>query len=171
MIRLFDIQNGKVIPTEHCHTLGTLKKIMDDYPDNYLKIYQYKFYMTCPNPDFNPFFHLIQSEKEELILKEIDADFSTEDDGIPEAIIFCTKMYETETSRAYNGIKKALDNMAYYLETAHMRDGKDGNITQILALAKQFNEVRQSYKGVFKDLQDEQNSKIRGGQDLAYDQY
>ncbi len=52
-IKLFDIENGVVIPTEHCYTLSTLKDLMDKYPDDYLKVYQYLFYMTCPNPDLN----------------------------------------------------------------------------------------------------------------------
>jgi len=30
--------------------------------------------------------------------------------------------------------------------------------------------VRQSFKGVYKDLQEEQDSKVRGGQNMAYDQ-
>ena len=35
--KLFDIQNGKVVPTEHCYTLKSLKDIMDNYPDDHLK--------------------------------------------------------------------------------------------------------------------------------------
>ena len=46
LIKLFDIQNGKVVPSEHCYTLKSLKKIMDEYPDTYLSVYQYVFYMT-----------------------------------------------------------------------------------------------------------------------------
>ena len=34
IVRLFDVQNGKVIPTEHCYTLKALKDIMDNYPDD-----------------------------------------------------------------------------------------------------------------------------------------
>ena len=59
IIRLFDVQNGVVVPTEHCYTLKALKDIMDKYPEDYLKVYQYLFYMTCPNPDLNPFFYMI----------------------------------------------------------------------------------------------------------------
>jgi hypothetical protein len=36
LVKLFDIQNGKVIPSEHCYTLKSLKAIMDKYPDTYL---------------------------------------------------------------------------------------------------------------------------------------
>ena len=39
--KLFDIQNGKVVPTEHCYALKSLKDVMDNYPDDYLKIYQW----------------------------------------------------------------------------------------------------------------------------------
>jgi len=67
-IKLFDIENGVVIPTEHCYTLSTLKDIMDKYPEDYLKVYQYLFYMTCPNPDLNPFFYMMEEDKEDIIL-------------------------------------------------------------------------------------------------------
>ena len=98
--RLFDIQNGKVIPTEHCYTLKSLKDIMENYPEEHLKIYQYLFYMTCPNPDMNPFFHTPEHEKEDVIMKELGAEFSTEDDDVWAALKFCQKMYQTPTSRA-----------------------------------------------------------------------
>ena len=51
--RLFDIKNSKVVPTEHCYTLKFLKDIMDEYPDEFMQIYAYLFYMSCPNPDLN----------------------------------------------------------------------------------------------------------------------
>lgn len=169
IVRLFDVQNGVVIPTEHCYTLKSLKDIMDNYPQEYLKIYQYLFYMTCPNPDMNPFFNMPNMDKEEEILREIQAEFSTEDDDIFVALQACERMYATPTSRAYEGMQKALDRISRYLATAQITDGKDGNIAQIRALAKDFDGIRQSFKGVYKDLQEEQQSKVRGGQGLAYD--
>lgn len=169
MVRLFDVQNGKVIPSEHCYTLKSLKDIMHQYPLNHLKVYTYLFYMTCPNPDLNPFFHYRDVDKEEVILEEIEADFSTEDDEIQHALQMCQKMYETETSRAYNGIKKALDNLADYMARTSITDGRDGNISQIANVAKNFDAIRQTYKGVFRDLVEEQQSSVRGGQNLAYD--
>jgi hypothetical protein len=78
-------------------------------------------------------------------------------------------MYETPTSRAYEGMQKALDRISRYLSTTQITDGKDGNIAQIRAIAKDFDAIRQSFKGVYKDLQEEQQSKVRGGQGLAYD--
>jgi hypothetical protein len=169
IIRLFDVQNGVVIPTEHCYTLKALKDIMDNYPDDHLKIYLYLFYMTCPNPDLNPFFHTPEIDKENIILQEIQAEFSPEDEDIFVALKFCQRMYETPTSRAYKGMSSMLDRLARYMETTTITAGRDGNINSLVAAAKNFDQIRASFKGVYKDLQDEQSSKVRGGQGLAYD--
>lgn len=170
MIRLFDIQNGKVVPSEHCYTLTTLKAVMDVYPNESAKIYAYLFYMTCPNPDLNPFFDVPEHDKEELVLKEVDADFSTDDDVIVDAIKLCQKMYQTSTYRAYMGIKTMLDRLAKYMETTEIEHGRDGNITALVNAAAKFEAIRQSFKGTLRDLEEEQQSHVRGGQNLAYDQ-
>jgi hypothetical protein len=169
IVKLFDIQNGKVIPTEHCHTLKALKDLMDSYPDDYLKIYQYLFYMTCPNPDMNPFFHTPDMDKENLIMDQIEAEFSPEDTEIYRALQFCQRMYETPTSRAYKGIASMLDRLGRYMETTPISHGRDGNITALVNAAKNYEAIRQSFKGAYKDLQEEQQSRVRGGQGLAYD--
>lgn len=169
IVKLFEVTNNVVIPTEHCYTLKALKDIMDEYPDDYLKIYQYLFYMTCPNPDMNPFFYTPSIDKEALIMTQIDAEFSTEDDSIYVALQFCERMYETPTSRAYKGISSMLDRLGRYMENTSITDGRDGNINSIVAAAKNFDQIRSSFKGVYKDLQEEQQSKVRGGQGLAYD--
>jgi hypothetical protein len=169
LIKLFDVHNNTVIPTEHCYTLKSLKDIMDNYPDEYLKIYQYLFYMSCPNPDMNPFFHTPDVDKEHVILNEIGGEFSPEDEDIYVALEFCKRMYETPTSRAYKGMSSMLDRLAKYMETTTITAGRDGNINSLVAAAKNFDQIRASFKGVYKDLQEEQSSKVRGGQGLAYD--
>jgi hypothetical protein len=170
MVRIFDIQNGAVVPTEHCYTMKSLKTIMDEYPDNYLKIYQYVFYMTCMNPDLNPFFDVPDIDREELILQEIDADFSTEDAYIMHALDVVKKLYETPTSRAYRGIKTMLDRLADYMENTPIEHGRDGNINSLVNAAAKYQQIRESFKGAYRDLKDEQQSSVRGGQNLAYDQ-
>jgi hypothetical protein len=170
IVKLFDIQNGKVIPTEHCYTLKALKVVMDNYPDNYIKIYQYLFYMTCPNPDLNPFFYTPDLDKESLILEQIEADFSTEDEDIYIGLQFCQRMFETPTSRAYKGIASMLDRLGRYMETTPITHGRDGNITALVNAAKNYEAIRASFKGAYKDLQEEQSSRVRGGIGMAYDQ-
>lgn len=170
IVRLFDVQNGKVIPTEHCYTLDSLKVIMDNYPDTYMSVYQYIFYMTCPNPDMNPFFNVPESEKEDLIIEEVQLDESPEDEVIIRAITICNKLYETPAYRAYKGIKSMLDRLAKYMETTSIEHGRDGNINSLVNVAAKFEQIRQSYKGAFNDMKQEQESHVRGGQGLAYDQ-
>jgi hypothetical protein len=170
MIKLLDLQNGKVVPTEHCHTLAFLKDIMDAYPENHIPIYGYLFYMTCPNDELNPFFNMPADDKEEMILKELNADFSTEDDLIHRALEMCEKLYETPTVRAYRGISNMLDRLGIYMEKTPISHGRDGNINSLVSAAKNFEGIRNSFKGVYKDLKEEQNARTRGGGELAYDQ-
>lgn len=170
MIKLFDIHNGAVVPSEHCYTLRGLKKIMEEYPEDYLNVYAYLFYMSCPNPDLNPFFDTPENEKEELILSQLKVDFSTEDDCIIEALELCKKLYETPTYRAYMGLKHMLDRLAKYMETTAIEHGRDGNINSLVNAAAKFEQIRMSFKGAYKDLMEEQKSQVRGGQQIAYDQ-
>lgn len=170
MIKLFDLQNGKVIPTEHCYTIGYLKDIMDEYPEDYISIYAFLFYMTCPNEDLNPYFNIKEDDKETTILQDVNANFTTEDPLIITALNNIRELFETPTSRAFRGIKIALDNMADVMSETKPTFGRDGSATALLRIAKDFDDVRQSYKGVYKDLQDEQSTRTRGGGSLAYDQ-
>lgn len=170
MIKLFDVQNGSVIPTEHCYSLKFLKDIMDEYPKDYLSIYKFLFYMTCPNPDLNPFFNLPETEKEDIIIEECQLEVSTEDPKIVLALEMAAKLYETPTYRAYKGIKSMLDRLAKYMETTAIEHGRDGNINSLVNAAAKFEQIRASYKGAFNDMKQEQESHVRGGQGLAYDQ-
>lgn len=170
MVRIFDIENSKVIPTEHCYTLKFLKNIMDRHPADYMTMYMYIFYMCCPDPDQNPFFDVPEEDKEDLILQEIGADFSTDDPDVTYALDKCKALYQTPTYRAYIGMKTALDNIAKVLATEIPTFGRDGSATDLMKIAKEFDGVRQSFKGVYRDLIEEQKSTVRGGQNLAYDQ-
>tara|TARA_R110002020_G_scaffold451597_4_gene665595 strand:+ start:61 stop:579 length:519 start_codon:yes stop_codon:yes gene_type:complete len=170
LVKLFDIQNGKVIPSEHCYTIKSLKIIMDEYPDTFLSVYLYVFYMTCPDPDMNPFFSMAEHEKEELIIDEIKLEESPEDETIRNAVKLCEELYQTPTYRAYKGIKTMLDRLARYMETTQIEHGRDGNLTALVNTAAKFDSIRQSFKGAYNDMKDEQKSQVRGGQGLAYDQ-
>jgi hypothetical protein len=126
--------------------------------------------MCCPNPDLNPFFFTPDIDKETLIIEQIEGNFSTEDETIFIALKFCERMYETPTSRAYKGIASMLDRLGRYMETNQITTGRDGNFNSLIAAAKNYDAIRQSFKGAYKDLQEEQSSKVRGGIGMAYDQ-
>jgi hypothetical protein len=170
-IKLFELENGVIKATEHCYTIDWLHDIMTNYPDNYLKIYAYIFYMTCPNPELNPFFNMPEDDKEDLIIDSLKLEVSVDDELITRAIQKCTILYTSPTLRAYNGISKMLDKLSFYMETAPITAGRDGNINSLLAAAKNFQAIRESFKGVLKDLEAEQSkTSVRGGQNLGYDQ-
>lgn len=171
MIRLLDVENGRVIPTEHCHTIKWLKAIMDIYPDPvvHTSVYTYIFYMTCPSQE-NPFYNVPEDDKEDLILDSIDITFDTEDDIIQEALEKATIMYETPTLRAYIGMKKMIDNLADYMGTTKIVHGRDGNISALVQAAKNLQAIRESFKGLSHDLAAEQETKVRGDKRLGYDQ-
>jgi hypothetical protein len=169
-IKLFEVENSRIKPTEHCYTIAALKRIMDEYPEDYLSIYAYLFYMTCMNEDLNPFSNTPESEKEDLILEQVGGNFSSDEEAVDKALRLCHKLYETPTSNAYRAIKIALENVAYYMSTTPVTDGRDGNIKDIIKLSKEFNDIRRSYNETLRDFKEEQSTTSRGNQQIAYDQ-
>lgn len=170
MIRLFDIENGKVIPSEHCYTLAYLKQLMTLYPQEYTKLYCYLFYMSCPNPELNPFFNVPEHEKEDMVLKELQVGINIADEVIQEALQKTQKLYETRTFRLYRSFGIMLDKLGYYVETTPIAHGRDGNIGSLIQAAKNIQDIREQFKGLERDHLEEQKTTVRGGQQLAYDQ-
>jgi hypothetical protein len=170
LVRIFDMENGKIIPTVHCYTLKSLKAIIEAYPESYMPMLQYVFYKTCPDPDQNPFFNLPEIDKEELILQEVGADFSTDDPILQEAIAFCDKLYDTPTKRAYRGLKIFMDKIALFFENQSLSTGRDGSLAPMVAAAKNYSDLRASFKDVEKDYKDEIKELARGDSYTAYDQ-
>lgn len=169
LIQLFTLDNGVVIPSTHCYNLKDLNNIIKKYPKDYIKILSYIYYMTCPSVE-NPFFNMLDNDKEDEIIQQLELKTNLDDETIIKGLNLCKKLYETPTLRAYNGIKTALDNIADYMITSKITGGKDGNITQIGTIAQKFNEIRESYKGTYEDLEKEQKKHVRGDINLAYDQ-
>ena len=56
------------------------------------------------------------------------------------------------------------------MATEQLTFGRDGSSPALLRMAEKYDQVRQSFKGVYRDLMEEQQSSVRGGQNLAYDQ-
>jgi hypothetical protein len=142
---------------------------MEVFPDNYIDVYAYIFYMSCPSQE-NPYYNLPFDLREPTILTDLKSEIDTESEEILEAVEKAKVLYETPTVRAYKGITTMLDNLTDYLETTKITAGRDGNINSLVRVAKEFDAIRQSYKGIAKDLEAEQETSVRGGQNLGYDQ-
>jgi hypothetical protein len=126
--------------------------------------------MSCPYENENPYFNLPYDTKEESIVNDLKIDFSLDEKEIAVAIEKAKILYETVTVRAHRAISTLIDNLCTYMENATITAGRDGNLTALKGLAKDFDELRQSHKGVAKDLAEEQEAVARGNSSLAYDQ-
>lgn len=169
IIPLFDVENDVVKPTVHCHAIPWLKKIMDNFPNEYIEIYKYIFYMTCPDGTLNVYYNRPEETREEEIIHDLKPDFWIEDEIIQQAIAKCKKMYETPTLRAYVGAKRAYDRVATYLAETEITEGKDGTANIIKDYMKSLKDFRETCVSMEKALQEEQ-IKIRGDGYQRYDQ-
>lgn len=167
-IRLFERENNILKPTEHCYMISWLKAIIDDFPDDHTKVFAYIYYMTYLGPD-NPYFNIPEAEREEKILRDLQPTFDREDPIIVKALANCTELFMTPTMRSYNAIKVMLENMNTYLITTPITDGRDGNIGPMIRVAKEYKAVRESFKGLHEDVQEENKIRARGGTKLPYD--
>ena len=70
----------------------------------------------------------------------------------------------------YKGIAAMLDRLGRYMQTTPIEHGRDGNINSLVNAAAKYQQIRESFKGAYKDLQEEQQSNVRGGIGLGYDQ-
>ena len=169
-IELFEVEGKILRPTKHCFSIKWLKDIMDAFPDDYLKMYQYIYYMNMPGK-VNPYSNLDETIKEYNILKDIEATFSTEEDLLIEAMVKAKPMYTTVIVRAHDNLKQMLDNVGEYIGTATVTAGRDGNINSLIKVGKDFEDLRKSYKSSVSDMEDElEEGRAKGGTDLAYDQ-
>ena len=167
-IKLFQLESGVVKPTEHCYMISWLYKIIEAYPEDHVKVFAYIYYMSNTSAE-NPYSNIVEDEKEERIQRDLQPKFDIEDDLIINAIEKCMELFETPTVRAYNGIKKMLDNLSTYMSTKEITDGRDGNIRGMLAAAKDFKQIRESFKGVMSDVEAEAKVVARGNSLLPYD--
>jgi len=167
-IRLFELDGKSIKPTEHCYMISWLKCIIDEFPEEHVKIFAYVYYMSNKGPD-NPYFNTPFDDREEKIKRDIQPEFDTESPIIIRAIQKCSELFNTPTMQAYEAIKKMLENMNTYMISTPITDGRDGNIGPMLRVAKDFKAVRESFKGVLDDVMEESKVKARGNSKLPYD--
>jgi hypothetical protein len=167
-IRLFELEGKTIKPTEHCYMISWLNKLIEEYPENHGKVLAYVYYMSYLGPD-NPYFNVPEIDREDMIARDLQPDFDMESPAILVAIDNCRKLYTTPTMDSYQAIKTMLENLNTYLKTTEITDGREGNINSLLRVAEKFKVVRESFKGVHEDVQEENKVRARGGSKLPYD--
>lgn len=169
MIPLLDVSNGKIVPSVHTYNIPWLKRIIENFPEEYLQVYSYIFYKTCPDGTLNPYVRLEEEAREDVILADLKPTFWVEDLMILDTIERCKAMYETPVLRAFVGAKKMIDKMARYLSEQEITEGKEGNAATIRGIMKELPDHWAAYRKWEEELNKEQ-AKVRGNARIRYDQ-
>lgn len=170
MIYLFDIENGKIIPTEHTYAIKEFDAIHKLYKENAVKVFAYIFYMSYEGEQ-NVFFNIEEDKKEDEILKSIGLDkdiVNTKE--VKTAIEKAKKLYETPTKRLFNTMKIAVDKISDYMMKTALSGGRDGNFDEFIKATTNFEKIASSYEERLDKLKKEESSKTRGKIKTAYDQ-
>src|SRR5690348_1330145 len=105
MIRIWDIEDGELRPTDACYTLEWLKDIMTAFPKDYMQVYRYIFYMSCLDEQLNPYRNTPEVDKSEeicrMLAKGETLSWIPDDLKIEKAVTECRKLYSTPTQEVY----------------------------------------------------------------------
>jgi len=157
--KLFEFQNGKIIPNEHCSVIKPLMRIKEEYPDDYLNIFLYLHYMCSLRPTDNPYCDVAIVEREEVVCRDIGLFIDTESYLVKDAMESVAKIYESTFYRIYKGIKNYMDQIGDILSTITPNfDAKDGNVNTVRAFIKDYQLMSDNYKKAFKDFEEEQGT-------------
>lgn len=167
-IGLFEIVNDVIVPGDTTLAIPAMVQIKKDFPKDYLKIYAYLFFMSCWDGR-NIYLNVPEEERSDKIIEDLELDVFVEEPLILKALETCKKLYETPTVITFRAAKNMAHKVATYLENATPTDGKFSNIPDIDKFMQKLPDYIDTYNKIGEILKEEQ-SKIRGGKRIAYDQ-
>jgi hypothetical protein len=168
LINLFDVEGRKIIPGQACYLIPWLKKIMDEFPEDYIQVYSYIFFSACPDATINPYVNINEEDRENIILLDLKPiKFSLESPTVLYALERCIQLYETATFRIWKGAKIMLDQMADDLRTKKLIYGKDGNAADLRGIMDKLPVYTKNFMELEKLLKEEQ-SKVKGDRVIPY---
>jgi hypothetical protein len=166
MIEILEIENEKVVPNIHCHSIPELQAVLRKYK-NPIPALSYLYYMCHPR---SPYSNLEEYQKEETILFDFPGDYTPEDSEIIEARKKLEKLYETPTKRFYFNVKKGLDTLGEYLGTTEITAGQHGNFAPFNVAMTRVGTIMADFKKLEKMYEEETQSTIRGGHEKSFDE-
>lgn len=170
--KLFEVQGSKIIPKEDCYIIQPIKKMIDEYPDEYPKLIAYLHYMNSLKPDDNPYADVPFEVRSEQIIYDLKITADVQDDTIVQAMTCVEEKYFTTFYGLYKGIKSMLDKIASQFFTTDINfDNKEGNSANIVRVIKDYENLRKSFKLAYRDFEEENGGgRARGGASLADDE-
>lgn len=168
IIKIFDIENGKLIVNENVLAIPELKAVYEGYEDPYPALLFLNF--LC-NPT-SPYSQLPEDLKEEAVLNDYPGEYTVEDEVIINAVEKLKNLWTTPSYRYYLDNKKLLETLGKFASTASVRDtDKGGNLSNLLSQLNNLAKTMTSFKQFEKMVEDElQTTRVRGNQFQAYDQ-
>lgn len=165
MIRIFDIENDKVVLTPNCLLIPEFKKIVETF-EEHLKILAYIDFLTNPE---SPYADTPEGERSEIISRDLQLKVSLDNHNIVCAIEKAETLFTTPTRRFYLDSKVGLEKMGTYLKDTTITGGRDGNDSTFLAMLKGVGKIMSEFKHLEKHYAEEV-SELRGGQEGSYDE-
>ena len=145
-IKLFNVKDRKAFPTDHCYTIGALKKLMDLFPDYYIDVYTYIQYMTSLDGEKNPYVNVDESIKAETIIKDVNPKIDPLDENIKAAVKVVYDLYRSNIHyRSFMAKKINFENYLRFVENEEWSSGKDGSASSLIAANKAFQEMKAAY--------------------------
>lgn len=159
MIRILELEDGKVKINENCELIPELKAIKYAYKDP-IPALAYVIYMTSPD---SPYTNVPDQDKQTMISEDIGGDFGFEDDVIIAGLDKLRTLFETPTSRYYDAIRKSLDMTSQQLSTVvAITYGKDGNAEMIDKMQMNAGKKIEQFKKLEKIRDEELKTALRG---------
>lgn len=153
MIKLFEVRETGIFPTEHCYTNTYLKGIIEEYGDNAGKVFAFMHYMKSANPTENPYFNVPDLQKREVIQHSVCPELDLDNDLVDYCLEIVEKLYETTFSRMYKASKRIMDELSYELSFVKLSiDAHDGNSGELLKAYKLYNDLKAGYKDAYNDM-------------------
>lgn len=174
MIKLWDIEDGDLRPTDACYTISWLKDIMDAFPENYMKVYRYIFYMTCPDDQLNVYRNTEEHNKSEeicrMLAQEKGEPIYPEDLKIEKAVKECAKLYDDPPMKVYRAAKIMLEKLQRSFEVEELTwGGKDATGPALTAAMEKLPKLLQAYSEAELKMNQLIKTRSRGNQMLSED--
>lgn len=160
-MRIFDIEEGKVIINENCYLIPELKALIDEYSDP-IPALSYVHFLTHPD---SPYHNLPDGEKEQIVSEDVGGDFGLEDEVLEIAIAKLQKLYHTPIQDYYEGQKNSMHIVGKFLKNlseSSITTGKDGNLSEIVRMQKEAGKTMESFLKLEKLWREQVEQKLRG---------
>jgi hypothetical protein len=169
--KIFEFVGKQIVPKDDCWHIAPLRAIIDEYPEDYPKVFYYLHCMKSMRKVDNPFADVPEAQRNEQIMRYIELYIDEESSLIVDALLCVEDIYATTFYRLYKGFKAYMDQAGDQLAILTPDfNKKDGNSDTVKAFIKDYKLLSNQYKEVYKDFDEEQgNLRVRGGQRLAYD--